>query len=46
MRTDSSEPSSQKIVKDEEADIDDAANAPLKPGAKNRSKTLRSRMPN
>ena len=40
MRTESSEPSSPKMVKDEEAENEDAANAPLKPGAEKRVEDL------
>ena len=40
MRTESSEPSSPKMVKDEEAENEDAANAPLKPGAEKQVEDL------
>ena len=40
MRTESSEPSSPKMVNDEEADNEDAVNAPLKPGAEKRVEDL------
>ena len=40
MRTESSEPSSPKMVNDEEADNEDAVNAPLKPGAEKQVEDL------
>ena len=40
MRTESSEPSSPKMGKDEEADNENAANAPLKPGAEKQVEDL------
>ena len=40
MHTESSEPSSQKMVKDEESENEDADNAPLKPKIKNQVEDL------